>query len=95
MMYGLIDEVQELRAENACLQKRVVERHGSDCIASWEEARTERDEARALAKRRKEALELAIHKAEQIRDGQSNPKQRARAIIQVARAAIEEVSSSV
>ena len=36
------------------------------------------------------ALELAKQKAEQIRDGQSNSKQRARAIIQVARAALAQ-----
>jgi len=36
------------------------------------------------------ALELARHKAEQIRDGQCNPVARADAIIQVARAALGE-----
>ena len=39
-----------------------------------------------------EALELAKHKAEQIRDGQCNPGARARAIIQVAAEAIEKAS---
>ncbi len=36
------------------------------------------------------ALKLAKHKAEQIRDGQSNPEQRARAIIQVAAGALAQ-----
>jgi hypothetical protein len=36
------------------------------------------------------ALKLAQHKAEQIRDGQCNPNARARAIIQVARAVLED-----
>ena len=36
------------------------------------------------------ALKLAKHKAEQIRDGQSNPEQRARAIIQVAASALAQ-----
>ena len=36
------------------------------------------------------ALKLAKHKAEQIRDGQSNPEQRTRAIIQVAAGALAQ-----
>ena len=41
-----------------------------------------------IAQEMREALKLAVHKAEQIRDGQCNPNARARAVIQVATEAL-------
>ena len=42
-----------------------------------------------------EALKLAKHKAEQIRDGECNPEARARAIILVVSPALEALEESL
>ena len=66
-MYGFIDEVQELRAENACLQERMKEAERQVEIALGmplneriDALVVSRDGYRALAERRKEALEELI-----------------------------------